>query len=82
MCCMSHDSSDAELWDASATDYNGWDVLYLDPADGRYWERILPSSEMHGGGPADFAKHKFGSSSKEVWAPMKHGRTGSSGKRC
>ena len=34
-----------------ATDASGWDVLYLDPADGRYWERILPSSEMHGGGP-------------------------------
>jgi Immunity protein 27 len=29
----------------------GWDILYLDPADGRYWELTYPRSEMHGGGP-------------------------------
>ncbi len=27
-----------------------WRVLYLDPADGRYWELSWPQGEMHGGG--------------------------------
>lgn len=34
-----------------ATDVTGWDVLFVDPIDGRYWELIYPNSEMHGGGP-------------------------------
>ncbi|HEX8129177.1 MAG TPA: Imm27 family immunity protein [Pyrinomonadaceae bacterium] len=29
----------------------GWDTLYRDPKDGRYWELIYPESHMHGGGP-------------------------------
>jgi len=29
----------------------GWDTLYRDPQDGRYWELTYPRSEMHGGGP-------------------------------
>jgi hypothetical protein len=29
----------------------GWETLYRDPEDGRYWERTYPKSEMHGGGP-------------------------------
>jgi hypothetical protein len=29
----------------------GWDILYQDPEDKRYWELIYPNSEMHGGGP-------------------------------
>jgi hypothetical protein len=28
-----------------------WQVLYLDPNDGRYWELTYPNSEMHSGGP-------------------------------
>lgn len=32
-------------------DSSGWDVLFQDPADKRYWERIYLNSEMHGGGP-------------------------------
>ena len=28
-----------------------WAALYLDPNDGRYWERTYPQSEMQGGGP-------------------------------
>jgi Immunity protein 27 len=31
---------------------DGWEILYRDPADGRYWEMTYPHSEMHGGGPA------------------------------
>jgi len=34
-----------------ATDETGWDVLYRDPDDGRYWELIYPDSHMQGGGP-------------------------------
>ena len=29
----------------------GWDKLYRDPADGRYWLLTYPRSEMQGGGP-------------------------------
>lgn len=29
----------------------GWDKLYRDPADGRFWLVTYPFSEMHGGGP-------------------------------
>lgn len=30
---------------------NGWDILYVDPDDGRMWELTYPESELHGGGP-------------------------------
>ena len=29
----------------------GWESLFRDPSDGRFWERFYPQSEMHGGGP-------------------------------
>jgi hypothetical protein len=29
----------------------GWETLYRDPIDGRYWELTYPQGEMHGGGP-------------------------------
>jgi hypothetical protein len=29
----------------------GWETLYRDPEDGRYWELTYPQGEMHGGGP-------------------------------
>ena len=32
-------------------DIAGWDFLYQDPEDGRYWELTYPHSEMQGGGP-------------------------------
>ncbi len=34
-----------------AVDESGWEKLFQDPVDKRYWELIYPSSEMHGGGP-------------------------------
>lgn len=34
-----------------AADSSGWDILYKDPGDGRYWELIYPQSHLHGGGP-------------------------------
>jgi hypothetical protein len=45
----------------------GWDVLYQDPRDGRYWELTYPDSGMHGGGPprlawlsSEQARQKYG----------------------
>ena len=29
----------------------GWETLYRDPSDGRFWELTYPRGEMHGGGP-------------------------------
>jgi hypothetical protein len=34
-----------------AQDSSGWDVLYQDPNDGRFWELTYPNSDWHGGGP-------------------------------
>jgi hypothetical protein len=33
------------------SDESGWDVLYQDPVDMRYWELIYEHSELQGGGP-------------------------------
>jgi len=33
------------------TDESGWDILYKDPIDGRYWELFYPESGLYGGGP-------------------------------
>lgn len=33
-----------------AVDWSGWDKLYQDPTDGRYWELTYPQSHLHGGG--------------------------------
>ncbi|EMO88916.1 Imm27 family immunity protein [Leptospira noguchii] len=33
------------------TDPSGWDILYQDPLDKRYWEKVYLKSELHGGGP-------------------------------
>jgi hypothetical protein len=30
---------------------SGWETLYRDGADGRFWERTYRQSYMHGGGP-------------------------------
>ena len=29
----------------------GWDQLYQDPRDGRFWELTFPEGSRHGGGP-------------------------------
>jgi hypothetical protein len=34
-----------------AKDSSGWEMLYRDPGDGRFWELTYPQSETHGGGP-------------------------------
>lgn len=34
-----------------ATDASGWETLFVDPEDGRYWERTYRDGASHGGGP-------------------------------
>ena len=29
----------------------GWEILYIDRNDNRFWELTYPKNEMHGGGP-------------------------------
>jgi hypothetical protein len=36
---------------ATSEQSGGWDMLFQDPDDGRFWERTYPQSEMQGGGP-------------------------------
>ena len=50
----------------------GWETLYQDPSDGRYWELTYPEGEMHGGGPPrlrslppEEAEGKYGKLSKD-----------------
>ncbi|WP_061246464.1 Imm27 family immunity protein [Leptospira interrogans] len=47
-------------------DSSGWNTLYQDPVDGRYWEATYPQSDIHGSGPLtlfvlsdNHAKKKF-----------------------
>lgn len=30
---------------------SGWETVFVDPNDGRYWLLYYPQSELHGGGP-------------------------------
>lgn len=34
---------------------DGWEVLYLDKRDGRFWELSYPHKDWHGGGPPSLA---------------------------
>lgn len=38
-----------------AVSKEGWEILYKDPTDGRYWELTYPNSERQGGGPLKLA---------------------------
>lgn len=45
----------------------GWEQLYRDPRDGRFWELTFPHGSLHGGGPrlltcvgAEVARAKYG----------------------
>ncbi len=31
--------------------HGGWEQLFVDPRDGRYWELTFPHGSLHGGGP-------------------------------
>jgi hypothetical protein len=57
-----------EVLDRLADNASGWDTLFVDPADGRLWERSYPRADSHGGGPPQLrvvtkqdAVHKYGS---------------------
>jgi hypothetical protein len=36
---------------ASSPQWGDWEVLYVDPSDGRHWELTFPLGHMQGGGP-------------------------------
>jgi hypothetical protein len=36
---------------ASSPQWGDWEILFVDPTDGRYWELTYPQGEMQGGGP-------------------------------
>ena len=36
---------------ANSLQWGDWEVLYVDPSDGRYWELTYPQGELQGGGP-------------------------------
>lgn len=39
------------LFKLGYSQYGAWETLYQDPKDRRYWEKVYPHGEMHGGGP-------------------------------
>jgi immunity protein 27 of polymorphic toxin system len=55
---------------AISPDSGGWETLYRDPDDGRYWERTYPQSEMHGGGPPELKCLTFQEASKKYGAAV------------
>lgn len=51
---------------ASSAQWGDWEVLFVDPDDGRLWELTYPQGELQGGGPPqlqvvdkDFAQAKY-----------------------
>jgi len=36
---------------ATSEQSGGWETLFQDPDDGRFWERTYTQGELHGGGP-------------------------------
>ncbi len=41
----------ANHFEEITSDQTGWDTLYQNPEDNRYWELTYPQSHMQGGGP-------------------------------
>lgn len=41
----------SEVLQKIGVDETGWETLYLDPKDKRFWVLSYPQSEFHGGGP-------------------------------
>ena len=48
--CERIESLIAEYLIEVSEDESGWNKLYKDPEDNRYWELTYPESEIHGGG--------------------------------
>lgn len=36
---------------ANSSQWGDWEILFVDPSDGRYWELTYPQGDMQGGGP-------------------------------
>jgi len=36
---------------ANSQQWGDWEILYLDPSDGRHWELTYPQGDLQGGGP-------------------------------
>ena len=36
---------------ANSPQWGDWEILFVDPTDGRYWELTYPQGELQGGGP-------------------------------
>jgi hypothetical protein len=47
-------------------DESGWNKLYQDPKDKRYWELSYPESEIHGGGSTFIKEFVFDRSKRKV----------------
>ena len=62
--------------------HGGWEQLYQDPRDGRYWELSFPEGSLHGGGPrrlecitADVARERYGAAvdERDIGRPTRSG---------
>ncbi len=47
------------------SDSSGWDILYQDPKDERYWELTYPESQWHGGGPPQLTHLSYDQAKKK-----------------
>lgn len=47
------------------TDSSGWDLLYLDPTDNRYWELCYMEGHWQGGGPPSLFCLSYEAASKK-----------------
>jgi hypothetical protein len=45
----------ADCLEPLGTTANGWDWLFRDPRDGRWWEQTFPLGSLHGSGPRRLA---------------------------
>jgi hypothetical protein len=50
-CARIHDLTEEYLETVGFSESGAWETLYRDPEDGRYWERVYPQGDWHGGGP-------------------------------
>jgi hypothetical protein len=48
----------------------GWDWLFRDPRDGRYWELTFPTGSIHGSGPRRLAVIPVARASEKYGLPM------------
>lgn len=49
-CALRIEKLISEQLNKLGSDESGWDSLYVDPDDGRFWELLYIDSDSHGGG--------------------------------